>query len=133
MLALDHALMNLAAAPLGGVPMCRGAGGMAGHVRFGARTGGALVILGVVLLSAALFFSDSVGTLFRLFPAPVLGVILFFAGAELAASMHEEMLSRADRVVLVVTAGVALWNMGAAFVAGLLLYYASQWRVIRLE
>jgi hypothetical protein len=32
-----------------------------------------------------------------------------------------------------VTAGVALWNMGAAFVAGLLLYYASQWRVIRLE
>jgi hypothetical protein len=45
-LALDHGLMNLAAAGLGGVPMCRGAGGLAGHVRFGARTGGALVILG---------------------------------------------------------------------------------------
>jgi predicted benzoate:H+ symporter BenE len=30
LLALDHGLMNLVAAPLGGVPMCRGAGGMAG-------------------------------------------------------------------------------------------------------
>ena len=70
LLALDHGLMNLIAAPLGGVPMCRGAGGMAGHVRFGARTGGAIVILGVILLGGALFFADSVATLFRLFPSP---------------------------------------------------------------
>jgi len=45
LLALDHGLMNLVAAPLGGVPMCRGAGGMAGHIRFGPRTGGVLVNL----------------------------------------------------------------------------------------
>jgi len=31
--------------------MCRGAGGMAGHMRFGARTGGALVIHGAILLT----------------------------------------------------------------------------------
>ena len=70
--------MNLVAAPLGGVPMCRGAAGIAGHVRFGARTGGALVILGALLLVSALFFADSAATVFRLFPVPVLGVILFF-------------------------------------------------------
>jgi len=125
LLALDHGLMNLIAAPLGGVPMCRGAGGMAGHIRFGARTGGALVILGAVLLALALFFSDSVATLFRLFPPPVLGVILFFGGMELAASITDEATSRADRSVLVVTAGIALWNMGAAYLAGLLLYHAA--------
>jgi hypothetical protein len=132
LLAFDHALMNLLAAPLGGVPMCRGAGGMAGHVRFGARTGGALVILGVLLLVAALFFADSVATLFRLFPTSVLGVILFFGGIELAASMNGGGLSRRDRTVLVVTAGVALWNMGAAYLAGLLLYYASARGIVRL-
>jgi hypothetical protein len=33
--------MDLAAAALGGVPMCRGAGGMAGHLRIGSRTNGA--------------------------------------------------------------------------------------------
>src|SRR6185437_15050324 len=42
-------VMNLAAAALGGVPMCHGAGGMAGHVAFGARTGGASIILGSIL------------------------------------------------------------------------------------
>ncbi|MGH8058311.1 MAG: putative sulfate/molybdate transporter [Candidatus Entotheonellia bacterium] len=38
--AIDHGIMNLAGTALGGVPMCHGAGGMAAHVRFGARTGG---------------------------------------------------------------------------------------------
>ncbi len=133
LLALDHGLMNVLAAPIGGVPMCRGAGGMAGHIRFGARTGGALVILGAVLLVTALFLADSIGTLFRLFPLPVLGVILFFGGIELACSVNGEPYSRVGRTVLVVTAGVALWNMGAAYIAGLLLYHASERRIIRLD
>ena len=131
LLALDHGLMNLAAAPLGGVPMCRGAGGMAGHIRFGARTGGALVILGALLLGLALFYSDSVATLFRLFPAPVLGVILFFGGVELASSIENDG-GRADRIVQVVTAGVALWNPGAAYLAGLLLYHSARRGLVRL-
>ena len=95
LLAADHGVMNLLGAALGGVPMCRGAGGMAGHIRFGARTGGALVILGALLLVVALFLSDSVDTLFRLFPLPVLGVILFFGGMELAASANGDGASRA--------------------------------------
>jgi MFS superfamily sulfate permease-like transporter len=132
LLALDHGLMNLVAAPLGGVPMCRGAGGMAGHVRFGARTGGALVILGVLLLIGALFFADSVRTLFRLFPVPVLGVILFFAGIELAVGLNGEAFSRSERTVLVVTARIALWNMGVAYVAGLLLHHAARRGILRL-
>lgn len=132
LLAVDHGLMNLLAAPLGGVPMCRGAGGMAGHVRFGARTGGALVMLGLILLVVALLLSDSVATLFRLFPLPVLGVVLFFGGMELAASVNGESGSRADRTVMVVTAGVALWNMGAAYLAGLLLYHAAARKMVRL-
>jgi len=81
----------------------------------------------------ALFFAESLGTLFRLFPMPVLGVILFFGGVELAVSLDGQQFSRADRTVLAVTAGIALWNMGAAYVVGLLLYHANRSRVIRLE
>lgn len=125
-------LMNLVAAPLGGVPMCRGAGGLAGHVRFGARTGGTLVILGGLLLALALFYADSVATVFRLFPLPILGIILFFGGMELAASVNGENFGRAERTVLVVTAGVALWNVGA-YLAGLLLYHADQRGLVRLD
>ena len=62
-------LINIFSAGVGGVPMCHGAGGTAGHVQFGARTGGAFVVLGAILLLAALFFSGSIGTLLRLFPA----------------------------------------------------------------
>jgi MFS superfamily sulfate permease-like transporter len=132
LLAVDHGVMNLVAAPLGGVPMCRGAGGMAGHIRFGARTGGALVILGALLVVGALFFADSVVTVFRLFPLPVLGVILFFGGIELAVGLDGDTLSRSERTVLVVTAGIALWNMGVAYLAGLLLHHAAQRRILRL-
>src|SRR5262249_25744337 len=58
-MATSPGLMTLLSGTLGGVPMCHGAGGMAGHVRFGARTGGAVVILGVVLPTTASFFSGS--------------------------------------------------------------------------
>jgi MFS superfamily sulfate permease-like transporter len=128
-LALDHGLMNLTAAALGGVPMCRGAGGVAGQVRFGARTGGALVILGVLLLGVALFFADSTGTLLRLFPLPVLGVILLFGGLELATAGTLEESSSTDRAIMVLTAGLALWNMGAAYLTGLILSRRALCRV----
>src|SRR5574341_2315614 len=73
--AIDHGFMNLVGTSLGGVPLCHGAGGMAGHVRFGARTGGALVILGGIVLFTGLFRSDSVTLLIQVFPRPILGVI----------------------------------------------------------
>lgn len=125
-LAFDHGFMNLVAAGVGGVPMCRGGGGMAGHIRFGARTGGSVIVLGLVLLVVALAFAGSLDTLFRLFPMPILGVILFFGGIELAGGVVTEGFSAGERMILAVTAGIALWNMGVAYVVGLVLYHA--WR-----
>lgn len=130
--ALDHGLMNLVSTGLGGVPLCHGAGGMAGHIRFGARTGGALVILGVLVLLAGLFLSDSIMVIFQIFPRAVLGVILFFAGMELALVVRDVKLKRENLFVLLATAGTAMWNMGVAYLVGLLLYYGIQrrwWKV----
>lgn len=124
--ALDHGIMNLVGTAIGGVPMCHGAGGMAGHVRFGARTGGALVMLGGLVLCTGLFFADSVGTLFKLFPSALLGVILMFGGLELAAGVRSNGGGKADRYVMLFTAGLAMWNMGAAYLAGLALWYGFE-------
>ncbi len=121
--ALGHGVMNLVGAVLGGVPVCHGAGGMAGHVRFGARTGGAVVMLGLLLLVVGLFLADSVGTLPQLFPLSVLGVILLVGGLELAAGMLPTAATRSDRAVTLLTAAVSMWNMGAGFLAGLILWY----------
>ena len=131
-ITIDHGVMNLISTCIGGVPMCHGAGGMAGHIRFGARTGGALVILGVIVLLTGLFLSDSVALLFQVFPRAILGVILFFAGVELALVVQDIKLKRQNLFVLLVTAGTAMWNMGVAYLAGLLLYYGLQRRWIKV-
>ncbi len=131
-ISLDHGFMNLISAFLGGVPMCHGAGGMAGHIRFGARTGGALVIMGVIVLLTGLFLSDSVALLFQVFPRPILGVILLFAGVELALVVKDIKLKKQNLFVLVVTAGTAMWNMGVAYLAGLMLYYGLQRRWLKI-
>jgi MFS superfamily sulfate permease-like transporter len=124
--------MNLISTFIGGIPMCHGAGGMAGHIRFGARTGGALVILGVIVLLTGLFLSDSVTLLLQVFPRPILGVILFFAGVELALVVRDIRLHKQNLFVLLITAGTAMWNMGVAYVVGLLLYYGIQRRWVKV-
>jgi MFS superfamily sulfate permease-like transporter len=130
--AVDHGIMNLVGTSLGGVPMCHGAGGLAGHVRFGARTGGALVMHGAFILLLGLFFGDSIGVMFRLVPTAILGVILLFGGLELASGVKGGNEERADRFVLVLTAGLALWNMGVAYLAGLALAVCIEQKRLRL-
>lgn len=129
-LAISQGIINLISPTFGGIPMCHGAGGMAGHVRFGAKTGGALVILGVILISMALFFSNSVGLIFKIFPECVLGVILFFAGMELAISAKDVSREKNDFYILLITAGFGMWNMGAGFLAGVILHELIKRRII---
>jgi MFS superfamily sulfate permease-like transporter len=131
-ISLDHGFMNLISTCLGGIPLCHGAGGLAGHIRFGARTGGALVILGVMVLLTGLFLSDSVAFLFQVFPRSILGIILFFAGLELALVIRDIRLRKENLYVLLLTAGIAMWNMGIAYLAGLLLYYGIKRRWIAI-
>jgi MFS superfamily sulfate permease-like transporter len=120
-IAVSQGIMNLISPLFGGIPMCHGAGGMAGHVRFGAKTGGALVILGSILILVALFFSDSVAVIFKIFPNAILGVILFFAGSELAIVVKDIGLKKTDFYVMLIVAAFAMWNMGAAFLVGVIL------------
>lgn len=117
--AISTGLMNIAGSAIGAVPMCHGAGGMAGHVAFGARTGGALIILGSLVSVLAVFVSGSVYALLRLFPAAIVGVILFLTGAQLAFGSCEFSKDKGERLVTLVTAGFAMWNVGAAFLVGI--------------
>jgi MFS superfamily sulfate permease-like transporter len=125
-IATSTGLMNLGSAIFGGVPMCHGAGGMAGHVAFGARTGGAPIILGLLLLCLALCFSASIQALFDVFSRPVLGVILFLTGAQLALGSCDFSKDKRERFITLATTAFAMWNVGLAFVVGLLLSYIAK-------
>jgi MFS superfamily sulfate permease-like transporter len=120
-IAVSTGLMNLGSAALGGVPMCHGAGGMAGHVAFGARTGGAPIILGALLLLCAFLFSGSIQLVFELFARPALGVILFLTGAQLALGSCDFSKNKGERFITLVTAAFAIWNVGLAFMVGIAL------------
>lgn len=124
--AMSTGLLNLWSSALGGVPMCHGAGGMAGHVKFGARTGGAAVMLGITLSAIALLYADSIGVLFRLFPPAALGVILLLAGAELALGSRDSGGEKEDRFVVLSTAAFAVLNVGVAVVFGFIAHHASR-------
>jgi MFS superfamily sulfate permease-like transporter len=112
--------MNLVAGWFGGMPMCHGAGGLAGQYRFGARTSGSILFLGAAKIVMAVLFGASLMGLCRAFPASVLGVMLMFSGLELG-SVFRDQTSRADAFTGLLTAGVslALNNVGIGFVAGL--------------
>ena len=112
--------------------MCHGAGGMAGHVAFGARTGGAPIILGTILLLLALGFSGSVSGLFALLPHAILGVILFLTGAQLALGSCDFSKNKGERFITIATAAFSMWNVGLAFVVGMVLSYLVQRGHLRL-
>jgi hypothetical protein len=76
--------------------------------------------------------SDSISLILQVFPQSILGVILFFAGVELALVVKDVRLKKENLFVLLVTAGTAMWNMGVAYLAGLVLYYALNRRWIRV-
>jgi len=117
--AVSTGLMNTLGSLIGGVPLCHGAGGMAAQVSFGARTGGAPVILGALLIVLALGFSESVAILLRLFPHPALGVMLFLAGLQLALGSCDFSKDKGERFVTLGTAALSIWNVGVAFVFGI--------------
>jgi MFS superfamily sulfate permease-like transporter len=130
--ATSTGLMNILGAAVGGVPMCHGAGGMAGHVAFGARTGGAPIILGCILLILAFCFSGSIAGILEVFPHAVLGVILFLTGAQLALGSCDFSKDKGERFVTLATAAFSVWNVGLAFVAGIVLAYIARRGLLRL-
>lgn len=84
--AISVGIMNLLFCPLGSMPNCHGAGGLAGQHLLGARHGASMVFLGMTKMVVAVFFGMSALTVFDSFPKAVLGVMLAIAGQELATT-----------------------------------------------
>jgi ABC-type uncharacterized transport system permease subunit len=70
--------------------------------------------------------------LFSLFPRPILGVILFITGAQLALGSCDFSKNKGERFATLATAALAMWNVGLAFVAGFLLCAALRRGLLRL-
>jgi SulP family sulfate permease len=122
-LAISMGLINLAGSFLGGMPLCHGAGGLAAHYRFGARTAGSNLMIGSIFLGIGLLFGDQAARLVAILPLSVLGALLVFAGAQLALTILD-VKERKDLFVTLSMLGIALaTNLAIGFAVGFVLAY----------
>ncbi|GLU17096.1 hypothetical protein SLE2022_334910 [Rubroshorea leprosula] len=116
-------LMNLVGCWFGAMPCCHGAGGLAGQYKFGGRSGGCVAILGAAKVVVGLVLGSSLVVILDQFPVGVLGVLLLFAGIELAMAARD-MNSKQEAFVMLVCAAVSLVGSSAAlgFVCGIVVH-----------
>ena len=126
-LSLNMGIMNLILPFFGGMPLCHGAGGLAGQYYFGARTGGTNILEGLIEISMGLFLAGSIAGLLGVFPTAIIGAMMFLVGIELTKFTRDIRLNR-DLIPMGLTVILALTtNMAFGFLAGLAGYH-----VIRL-
>lgn len=122
-LCLSMGLANILSFLFGGMPLCHGAGGLAAHYRFGARTAGSNVMIGLIFLILAVFLGIHALPVLRLIPISVLGALLIFAGTQLAMTVTD-MKERKDIFVVMLMMGITLaLNLAVGFMVGIILTY----------
>lgn len=122
-LTVSMAIANLFSFCVGGMPLCHGAGGLAAHYRFGARTAGSNLIIGGIFLCLAVFLGSHSLALIYLMPMSVLGVLLLFAGGQLAMTVTD-LKERREMFVALMMLGVTLAsNLAVGFVVGIVLSF----------
>jgi MFS superfamily sulfate permease-like transporter len=122
-MAVSVGLMNLICSPFGGIPMCHGAGGLAAQYRFGARTGGSVIMLGLVKILVGIGFGGALLGLLGSYPNAILGPMLVFAGIELARACADAVEQPLPLSVLLVTAAAIIGsNTFIGFIVGSAFY-----------
>ena len=122
-LCVSMALGNFLSALLGGMPICHGAGGLAAHYRFGARSAGSNLIIGAIFILLTLMLGNHILAVFNLIPMAILGVLLMFAGSQLALTVLD-IKERKEMFVVVTILGITLAsNLAAGFFVGIVLAY----------
>jgi SulP family sulfate permease len=123
-LTLSMAFANFFSFVVGGMPLCHGAGGLAAHYRFGARTAGSNLMIGILFLALAFFLGVHALSMVYLLPMAILGVLLIFAGGQLSLTIID-ITTRKDLFVSLLILGITLAsNLAIGFLAGIAVAYA---------
>ncbi len=117
-MAASVGLMNLLCVPFGGMPMCHGAGGLAAQHRFGARTGGSVVMLGAAKVAAGLLLGGVLLTALQHYPTSILAVMVIVAGLTLARAAKDCLRGRSLLIVATMASLIVAVNTLIGFVVG---------------
>jgi hypothetical protein len=131
-LATTFGTANLAVGAVSGMPVCHGAGGMTAHYSFGARTGGAPLMMGGALVAVAVGAGAGLGALLPAFPLPLLAGLLATAGL-LHIGLLRDLRGGGNWALALLVGGIGFGvNLAWALAIGLLLWWVP-WGVRRLR
>jgi MFS superfamily sulfate permease-like transporter len=123
-----YSMMNFISPFFGGIPICHGAGGIAGHYALGGRTGLSVIFYGLMYLVLGLFFSGTIFEAIKIFPLPLLGVILLFEAYAIYKITYQHVHSKKDLALYVVIACICalvpngfLWGLILGIIAAKLI------------
>jgi len=122
-LSFNMGVMNVILPFFGGMPLCHGAGGLASQYYFGARTGGANVMEGLMEIVLGLFLATSMAAIFAAFPVAIVGAMMFLVGIELVKFARDLRWNRDLLPVAATVLGSLAVNMALGFIAGLAVHY----------
>jgi SulP family sulfate permease len=122
-LATSFGTANLLAGAVSGMPVCHGAGGMTAHYKFGARTGGAPLAMGIALLFLAVAVGAGLAGVLPAFPLPVLAGLLATAGV-LHITLLRDLQGARDWALALLVGGIGFeLNLLWALAAGLAVWW----------
>ena len=96
--------MNIFGCLFGAMPMCHGAGGLAGQYKFGARGGFSILTLGLEKILLSVIFGISLINLLEVFPDVILGILIIFSGLQLGMIG----INKCSSDITIATAGIIL-------------------------
>lgn len=121
-LSLSMAGANILSGFIGGMPICHGSGGLTAHYSFGARSGSATIITGIICLIVAFLFGENASAAFKMVPHFVLSLMLFYVGFKHACLVkdlkqkQEYFVASGIGVVALLTNNLAIaFGLGIAF------------------
>ncbi|MDX1798684.1 MAG: putative sulfate/molybdate transporter, partial [Candidatus Lokiarchaeia archaeon] len=122
-LAFNMGAMNLINPFLLGMPLCHGSGGLMSQYAFGARTGGSMILEGIMELILGLFFSETLLILFKNFPVAILGAMLIYTAFLLGKIAFKNFNLKSFTIILTSAIICFIFNIALGFLVGLILYF----------
>ena len=122
-LSLNMGLMNLMIPFFGGMPLCHGSSGLVAQYAFGARTGGSMIMEGIMEIFLAIFFSHSILLLFTHFPSAILGAMLIYTAFLLGKISLKDFDKKKFPIILISAIFCFIFNILIGFILGLTLFF----------
>ncbi|MFQ6091493.1 MAG: putative sulfate/molybdate transporter [bacterium] len=93
-LPVSMSLGNIVAGLFMAMPVCHGSGGLTAHYKFGARTGGANLMIGGLCLILALLLGKAAVPVLSTIPLPIIGLLLVYVGLNHALFVRDLVAKR---------------------------------------